>query len=142
MHLVWLSSKDEKDMNRYRALMAHMVFGSAFPEKYMNVDHTKGPLLVWPGRDTFQAIGQPIGMQKELPGFVSTGDKELDKFKMPFDDAFPPKKTQQQQKDSFTSALYDEFAEAAIDAVRAQKDEELKKAEANNTKKERKKSLA
>ena len=143
-HLMWCSSKDEKDMARYRALMANIVFGNAFPEKHMNLDHAVGPLMVWPGRDSFAAIGPPVGLKDEPQGFVPSGDGELDKFKMPFDDAYPPKKTQKEQKDSFTAALYDEFGEGVIDSLRAQKDEEFRKAGAQNAggKQKRRKSAA
>eukprot|EP01063_Lacrimia_lanifica_P017546 TRINITY_DN24605_c0_g1_i1.p1 TRINITY_DN24605_c0_g1~~TRINITY_DN24605_c0_g1_i1.p1 ORF type:complete len:392 (+),score=168.12 TRINITY_DN24605_c0_g1_i1:43-1176(+) len=129
MHLIWTSSKDEKSMNKYRALMANIVFQNAFPEKYMNLDYSAGPLLVWPGKDSLELIGPPIGLQRPPENFQPTGDAELDRHKQPFDDAFPPKQTQKQEAQAFTNELYDEFAESAIDAMRKQKDEEFRKGE-------------
>eukprot|EP01064_Diplonema_japonicum_P014250 TRINITY_DN2181_c7_g1_i1.p1 TRINITY_DN2181_c7_g1~~TRINITY_DN2181_c7_g1_i1.p1 ORF type:complete len:372 (+),score=91.29 TRINITY_DN2181_c7_g1_i1:45-1160(+) len=128
-HLIWCSTKDEKDMTKFRSLLANVIFGTPFLEKYMNMDCAIGPLLTWPGRDSFSAIGPPIGLQSPPDGFKTSGDSELDRFKQPFDDAYPPKKSQKQEKDNFTNSLYEEFAEPAVDALRAQKDEELKKAE-------------
>eukprot|EP01059_Diplonema_ambulator_P002720 TRINITY_DN12379_c0_g1_i1.p1 TRINITY_DN12379_c0_g1~~TRINITY_DN12379_c0_g1_i1.p1 ORF type:complete len:392 (+),score=76.54 TRINITY_DN12379_c0_g1_i1:46-1176(+) len=128
-HLIWCSTRDEKDMTKWRSMLANVVFNTPFLEKYMNSDYTVGPLLLWQGRDSLASIGPPIGLQSPPDGFRTSGDPNLDRFKQPFDDAYPPKQTQKQEKDNFTTALYEEFAEPAIDALRAQKDEELKKAE-------------
>eukprot|EP01060_Flectonema_neradi_P018440 TRINITY_DN25277_c0_g1_i1.p1 TRINITY_DN25277_c0_g1~~TRINITY_DN25277_c0_g1_i1.p1 ORF type:complete len:393 (+),score=87.41 TRINITY_DN25277_c0_g1_i1:50-1180(+) len=129
MHLTWVSTKDESSMTKYKSLMANLVFGTAFQQKHMNTDFSKGQLMIWPGWDSFKNIGPPVGLQQVPPGFVSTNDPELDNFKQPFDDAYPPKATQKQEKDTFTSALYEEFSEPAIDSLRAQK-EEVKKTQA------------
>ena len=129
MHLTWVSTKDENNMTKYRSLMANLVFGSAFQQKHMNTDFTTGQLMVWPGWDSFKSIGPPVGLQQVPQGFISCGDPQLDKYKQPFDDAYPPKATQKQEKDTFTAALYEEFSEPAIDSLRAQK-EEVKRTQA------------
>ncbi|KAJ9469523.1 Cytoplasmic dynein 2 light intermediate chain 1 [Diplonema papillatum] len=129
MHLAWVSTKDEKDMTRFRLLMSNLVFGTPFAERYINLDYAAGPLMVWPGRDSFEQIGPPIGLQKPPENFASCGDAELDAYKRPYDDVYPPKPSQQQEKDLFSAALYEEFEEREIDAYRRQKDEELRKSE-------------
>eukprot|EP01062_Namystynia_karyoxenos_P017244 TRINITY_DN16337_c0_g1_i1.p1 TRINITY_DN16337_c0_g1~~TRINITY_DN16337_c0_g1_i1.p1 ORF type:complete len:400 (+),score=176.49 TRINITY_DN16337_c0_g1_i1:77-1201(+) len=121
-HLIWLSAKDDK---RWLSLMMHVAFGSSVQEKYLNSEYDKGPLYVLAGRDSFDAIGKPDLVQRTPEGWVSCGDEQLDEWKKPFDDAFPPRKTQKEAEQSFEQAMLEEFAEPEIDAVRRQKDAEL-----------------
>eukprot|EP00662_Eupelagonemidae_sp_cell21_P028247 gene28247-61924_t len=41
-YLIWTNVKEEKEVQKYRNLMGHIVFNMGFPEKYMNHEYSKG----------------------------------------------------------------------------------------------------
>lgn len=126
-----LTSDREIEAAKYRALMSHLIFGVPFDTKFANLDHEKGGLLITAGMDSFRDIGDPAPVQ--LKGFVPCGDSTLDRWKAPFDDAFPPRNEggrvgDAAEADAFTKMLYDVESgggEPTVDACRRQMDEEL-----------------
>ncbi|KAK7195794.1 dynein light intermediate chain [Novymonas esmeraldas] len=126
-HIVFTS---EQESVRWRALMSFVLFQAPFDAKYLQTDPERSPVLLTADRDSFVDIGDPN--LSRLGGSASTGDAELDRWKTPFDDAFPPKRLNEEDKvmdDPFIRRLYDTgeggFGEPVIDALRKQKDEEL-----------------
>eukprot|EP01065_Artemidia_motanka_P029921 TRINITY_DN3597_c0_g3_i1.p1 TRINITY_DN3597_c0_g3~~TRINITY_DN3597_c0_g3_i1.p1 ORF type:complete len:413 (+),score=125.59 TRINITY_DN3597_c0_g3_i1:89-1240(+) len=128
-HLIWTTNKDEKEVKKWQLLLSNIVFGASFPEKYINMDYSSGPLFVYAGRDSFESVGKPDLLQRTPEGWQSCGDDLLDQWKKPHDHAFPPTAaaaTQARGDDkAFGQMLAEEFAEPEIDAVRRQKDAEL-----------------
>ncbi|CBZ29723.1 putative dynein light intermediate chain [Leishmania mexicana MHOM/GT/2001/U1103] len=126
-HVVFTS---EQESVRWRALMNFTLFQAPFDPKYLQTDPERSAVLLTVDRDSFLDIGDPN--VSRLGGGASTGDAELDRWKAPFDEAFPPKKLNEEDRvmdDPFIRRLYDTaeggFGDPVIDALRKQKDEEL-----------------
>ena len=125
------TSDREAEAIKYRALLSHLIFGLPFDNtKFINHDHEKGGVCLLAGRDSFRDIGDSTPVS--LAGFKPCGDGQLDRWKAPFDEAFPPKAdgaaTSGGEGDAFVAELYDVekgAGESAIDAVRRQMDDEL-----------------
>ncbi|KAG5471155.1 hypothetical protein CUR178_02466 [Leishmania enriettii] len=132
----------EQESVRWRALMSFTLFQAPFDPKYLQTDPERGAVLLTVDRDSFLDIGDPnVSRLGGGGGSASTGDAELDRWKVPFDDAFPPKKLNEEDKvmdDPFVRRLYDTaeggFGEPVIDALRKQKDEELERYRKNSSK--------
>jgi len=125
------TSEHERDAVKLRGLLSHLIFDTPFDKKSIQFDTDKGSLLVPVGSDSFQSIGDPVPCN--MGNFKPTGDGELDRWKAPFDDAFPPT-SQSSRTDGvegdkeFLEQLYDTqtgFGEPIVDAMRKQKDAEL-----------------
>jgi dynein light intermediate chain 2 len=129
---------------KYRSLMNHLVFGVPFDPRHLQFDPERGCALITPDKETFNLIGDPNA--SNLGSFKSTGDNEIDRWKSPFDDVFPPKRAEAKStEDPFLQQLYDQksgFGEPAIDAMRKQKDDELEQYRRNASKKKDKKDDA
>jgi dynein light intermediate chain 2 len=129
------TSDREAEAIKLRALLSHLIFGLPFDNKFVNADHEKGGVLLPAGKDSFVDIGEPAHV--DLSKFKPCGDPQLDRWKAPFDEAFPPKAdvgsgagahAATQDADAFAAELYDVekgAGEPAVDAVRRQMDEEL-----------------
>lgn len=136
-HVIFTS---EPESVKWRALMNHILFQAPFDNKYLQTDPERSCVLLTVDRDTFVDIGDPnVSRLGNGGGSGSTGDAELDRWKAPFDEAFPPRKLSEEDKvleDPFIRRLYDTaeggFGEPAIDALRRQKDEELEQYRKNS----------
>lgn len=121
------TSQQEREVQKLLALMRHVIFAAPFEQKVMQFDSEKGGVLILAGKDTFADIGDPLPVTPS--GFKPTGDGELDRWKAPFDDAFPPRSAASKEgDDDFHANLYDAekgAGEVAVDDLRKQKDEEL-----------------
>lgn len=126
----------EQESNRWRALMSHVLFQAPFDPKHIQFDPERGGVLITADKDSFADIGDP-NVANYSGGHGSTGDSELDRWKLPLDEVFPPVKVQDgsQLSDPFLKKLYDTsgdgFGEPTIDALRKQKDEELEQYKRN-----------
>ncbi|KPI84548.1 putative dynein light intermediate chain [Leptomonas seymouri] len=137
-HVVFTS---EADSVKWRALMNFVLFQAPFDNKYLQADPERGCVLLTVDRDSFMDIGDPnVSRLGVGGGSGSTGDAELDRWKAPFDEAFPPRRQNEEDKvleDPFIRRLYDisegGFGEPAIDALRKQKDEELEQYRKNGS---------
>ncbi|KAK7507064.1 hypothetical protein BaRGS_00001915 [Batillaria attramentaria] len=118
--LQFFSHKQEQLVSRMRALISHHLFGTT-ASKTMQTDHSK-PLLIPAGLDSIQQIGSPPISDKDIGRVQAKTPFEL--WKVAYTGYFPQEKTN-------NPALMDDpakdpqFKEHAIDALRAQKDEEL-----------------
>lgn len=127
----------DQESHKWRALMSHILFQAPFDSKYLEFDPERGGVLITADRDSFLDIGEP-NVVSFSTSHKSTGDTELDRWKLPFDQAFPPQTVQtgQPTNDPFLKKLYDTseggYGEAAIDALRKQKDEELEQYRKSN----------
>lgn len=121
------TSRQEREAAKMRALLNHIIFEVPFDLKLVQFDSDKGGVLVPSGQDTFADIGDPT--PSSSPDFQPTGDGALDRWKAPFDEAFPPKAAQKgREDDDFKTKLFDSekgFGEPAIDQMRKLKDAEL-----------------
>ncbi|KAG5496391.1 hypothetical protein JKF63_02693 [Porcisia hertigi] len=137
-HVVFTS---EQESVRWRALMSFALFQAPFDPKHLQADPERAAVLLTVDRDSFLDIGNPNESRLSGGGVsASTGDADLDRWKVPFDGAFPPKKLNEEDKvmdDPFIRQLYDTaeggFGEPVIDALRRQKDEELEQYRKNNS---------
>ncbi|KAI9093115.1 hypothetical protein DFS34DRAFT_696775 [Phlyctochytrium arcticum] len=137
--LVFVSQKDENTVAKCRQLLTHHAFKGSTP-RTMSVDHNK-PVLVLAGQDSLSLIGPPPS------GMSSTTSDALGRkafypwtqWKSDFDTYFPL------SRDGSQSSLLTEpvavdlsmHPEPAIDAYRAQKDEELSRLRRANERKAR-----
>lgn len=125
------TSDHEREATKLRALLNHLIFQSAYDQKYTLFDSDKGGILIPAGSDSFRDIGDPVPCN--MANFKPTGDAELDRWKAPFDETFPPSKAQEDKKGAasdkeFLEQLYNVtsgYGEPLIDAMRKQKDAEL-----------------
>ncbi|KAL5009245.1 hypothetical protein ScPMuIL_014826 [Solemya velum] len=120
--LQFFSTKQEQLVVRFRALVSHHLFGTA-ASKTLQTEHNK-PLLVPTGLDSLQQIGTPPLSDKDI-GRVHA-KKPLELWKHAFTGHFP------QENTNNPSMVEDpakdvQFAEPAIDELRAQKNEELER---------------
>lgn len=145
-HVIFTS---EPESVKWRALMSYILFQAPFDPKYLQVDPERGAVLLTADKDSFTDIGQPDAASSyaggaSSSGSTATGDAKVDRWKAPFDEAFPPKKLEEEERsvsDPFLRRLYDTaeggFGEPAIDALRRQKDEDLEQYRKNSTTKSR-----
>lgn len=131
------TSEQAGEVAKLRSVMNHFIFQVAFDSRHLQMDPERGGVLAMPDRDSFRDIGDPN--TASMADFKSTGDPEVDRWKVAFDEVFPPKKSETKLTDDpFLKKLYDcndGFGEASIDSMRKQKDEELEQYRRNNTKK-------
>jgi len=119
--LCYVSTKDEKDMTKYRQLLNHLIFAVPFTGA-VETEYSK-PLLVLPGKDSFKDIGPPAQCQRPT-GFVTSGNEEFDKWKAAFETVFPPVKDKDKKEETY-DITNPEYAEPSVDAMRQVKDDEL-----------------
>lgn len=120
--LQFFSTKIEQLVTRLRALITHHLFGTT-PSKTLQLEYNK-PLMIPAGLDSLQQIGTPPIADKDI-GRINA-KRPLDLWKHAFLGHFP-------QTDMNNPTIADDpakdpkYAEPAIDALRAQKDEELER---------------
>ncbi|XP_074653258.1 cytoplasmic dynein 2 light intermediate chain 1-like [Tubulanus polymorphus] len=120
--LQFCSSKQESLLNKSRTLITHLVFGTA-ASKTLQVDHNK-PLMIPAGADSLQQIGSPPLPEGDLGRLNARSP--LDLWKHAFTSSFP------QEESSNPANVEDpakdpQYAEIAVDNMRAQKNEELER---------------
>ncbi|BFZ07119.1 hypothetical protein BsWGS_10158 [Bradybaena similaris] len=118
--LLFFSIKQEQLVSKMRGVFSHYLFG-ATASKTLKIDHNK-PIFVSPGNDTLQQIGTPPLSDSDIGRVQAKTPLAL--WKVAFTGIFP-------QTTTNDPAMVDDpakdaqFAEPAIDNLRAQKNEEL-----------------
>ncbi|KND01166.1 uncharacterized protein SPPG_04256 [Spizellomyces punctatus DAOM BR117] len=126
--LMFVSQKDENTVAKCRQLLSHHAFKGSSP-KTMSVDHNK-PIVILAGQDSLSHIGPPPSeMGRDTVGKQSAASYR--QWKADFDKYFPPVTTDVQKE----IVDFSKYPEQAIDALRAQKDEELEKLRRHNERK-------
>ncbi|CAH1792548.1 unnamed protein product [Owenia fusiformis] len=120
--LQFFSCKQEALMTRARALISHHLFATA-ASKTLQVEHTK-PLLVPCGLDSLQQIGTPPVGDDDIGRVTARNPLEL--WKQAYCGHFPQENTNNPAMVE-DPAKDNQYAEHAIDQLRAQKDEELER---------------
>jgi len=123
--LLYTTIKDEREVARFRSLLGHLAFGAPLgAERLYQVDPVL-PLCVWAGKDQFDRIGPPQGVNRPA-AFVSCGNEEHDRWKAPFEAVFTPKEgAEAAALDAGFDPNDPAYAEPAVDAMRAVKNDEL-----------------
>ncbi|XP_028404724.1 cytoplasmic dynein 2 light intermediate chain 1-like [Dendronephthya gigantea] len=121
-HLQYFSSKAEGLITRTRTLFGSLLFRAA-ASKVVSTDHNK-PIIVPAGQDSFANIGAPPVSTEDLAKL--TGRRPYDLWKAAYASVFPPENPQETLKNEDITHN-PQYSEAAIDSMRAQKDEELER---------------
>ncbi|XP_068135813.1 cytoplasmic dynein 2 light intermediate chain 1 [Hyperolius riggenbachi] len=120
------TSKSESHRGVMRTFVNQLAFGQD-KSKSLSVDHNK-PLVVPAGLDSFSQIGSPPASDSDLRQVQVRTPMEL--WKKIYERHFPPKNTND-TKDTKDPAKDPQYAERHIDAMRAQKDQELEQYKRN-----------
>ncbi|CCW68409.1 unnamed protein product [Phytomonas sp. Hart1] len=122
----------EHETHKWKMLMSHLLFQAPFDNRHIQFDLDRGGVLVTADKDTFVDICKPEDLYcGSYNNIAATGDPELDRWKVLFDQVYPPEKLPESRSfnDPFLRKLYDTteggYGEPSIDALRKQKDEEL-----------------
>ncbi|KAK2852844.1 hypothetical protein Q7C36_008045 [Tachysurus vachellii] len=115
--LIFTSSKLETTMSKVKNFINHLAFGTD-RGKYLSTDHSK-PLIIPAGMDSLSQIGS---VDVDLGTLHAKTPLEL--WKKVFERFFPPESTSE-RKEVKDPAKDPQFSEPLIDAMRAQKDQEL-----------------
>ncbi|XP_033736080.1 cytoplasmic dynein 2 light intermediate chain 1-like isoform X1 [Pecten maximus] len=123
--LQFFSIKQEQQVNKMRALISHHLFETSL-SKTLQTEHNK-PIQVAAGHDSLQQIGTPPLSDKDVGRINAKNPMQLWKH------AYIAKFPQEASEDVTNPAMVDDpakdpqYKEAAIDSLRAQKDEELER---------------
>ncbi|XP_053315373.1 cytoplasmic dynein 2 light intermediate chain 1 [Spea bombifrons] len=120
------TSKSESLKTVTRSYINHLAFGLD-RSKSVVVDHNK-PLLVPAGSDSLSQIGSPPASSSDLRQFSGSTPMEL--WKNVYMRYFPPQNARD-RKDLKDPAKDPQYAESEVDAMRAQKDQELEQYKRN-----------
>ncbi|EPY30061.1 dynein light intermediate chain 2, cytosolic [Angomonas deanei] len=152
-HIIFTS---ENNTAAWKHLISHILFQSPFDPKYIEFDCERGEVLLTADKDSFVAIGEPdYAGGSTSNSHASSGDADLDKWRGPLENAFPPPDNAEEilknshqttssasNKENFIRRLYstsgDGYGEPIIDALRKQKDEELEQYRKANKSKSKK----
>ncbi|KAK1171058.1 cytoplasmic dynein 2 light intermediate chain 1 [Acipenser oxyrinchus oxyrinchus] len=127
--LVFTSSKTESLMSKTRSLINHLAFGTE-RGKSVSLDQNK-PLLIPAGMDSLGQIGSPPASDADIGKLQAK--TPLDLWKKVYERLFPPQSTST-LKDIKDPAKDPQYSEPEIDAMRAQKDQELEQYKRNTSK--------
>ncbi|EDO46938.1 predicted protein [Nematostella vectensis] len=119
-HLQFFSTKTEGLVGRSRGMIGHLLFHTSLG-KAIGVDHNK-PIIVSAGQDSLAQIGAPPVASEDLGRLQSRNPYDL--WKAAYATFFPPEKSKQ-HSDREDPSKDPQYFEAAVDAMRKQKDEEL-----------------
>ncbi|KAG7334235.1 hypothetical protein KOW79_002642 [Hemibagrus wyckioides] len=115
--LIFTSSKSETTMSKVKNFFNHLAFGTE-RGKYLSTDHSK-PLIIPAGMDSLSQIGS---VDVDLGALHAKTPLEL--WKKVFERFFPQESTNE-RKELKDPAKDPQYSEPLIDAMRAQKDQEL-----------------
>ncbi|XP_069000481.1 cytoplasmic dynein 2 light intermediate chain 1 [Embiotoca jacksoni] len=118
--LIFTSIKSENLMSKTKSYFSHLAFGLD-RGKTFSCDSNK-PLIVPAGADSFSQIGSPPATDVDITSLHAKNPKDL--WKKVYERVFPQESTSEQMelKDP---AKDPQYSEPQIDAMRAQKDQEL-----------------
>ncbi|XP_068184394.1 cytoplasmic dynein 2 light intermediate chain 1 [Antennarius striatus] len=118
--LIFTSIKSESLMSKTKSFFSHLAFG-VDRSKTVSSDPAK-PLIIPAGSDSFSQIGAPPTTDVDITSLHAKNPKDL--WKKIFERVFPPEKVNE-QKELKDPAKDPQYSEPQIDAMRAQKDQEL-----------------
>ncbi|XP_068597292.1 cytoplasmic dynein 2 light intermediate chain 1 [Brachionichthys hirsutus] len=127
--LILTSIKSESLMSKTKSFFSHLAFG-VDKSKTMSCDSTK-PLIIPAGSDSFSQIGAPPTTDVDIPSLHAKNPKDL--WRKIYECVFPPEKASE-QKELKDPAKDPQYSEPQIDAMRAQKDQELDQCKRNAAK--------
>ncbi|XP_078129821.1 cytoplasmic dynein 2 light intermediate chain 1 [Sander vitreus] len=118
--LIFTSIKTESLMSKTKSFFSHLAFGLD-RGKSVSCDSTK-PLIVPAGSDSFSQIGSPPTTDIDITSLHAKNPKDL--WKKVYERVFPQENTSE-QRELKDPAKDPQYSEPQIDAMRAQKDQEL-----------------
>ncbi|XP_070697416.1 cytoplasmic dynein 2 light intermediate chain 1-like [Pempheris klunzingeri] len=118
--LIFTSIKSENLMSKTKNLFSHLAFGLD-RGKTVSCDSTK-PLVIPAGSDSFSQIGSPPTTDVDITSLHAKNPKDL--WKKIYERVFPQENTSE-QRELKDPAKDPQYSEPQIDAMRAQKDQEL-----------------
>ncbi|XP_005998345.1 cytoplasmic dynein 2 light intermediate chain 1 isoform X3 [Latimeria chalumnae] len=124
------SMKSESLMSKARNLINHLTFGTD-RGKSVSVDHNK-PLIIPAGLDSLSQIGSPPASDSDLGKLHARTPLEL--WKKVYERLFPPEQSTGDLGDIKDPAKDLQYTEPEVDAMRAQKDQELEQYKRNASK--------
>ncbi|XP_077470222.1 cytoplasmic dynein 2 light intermediate chain 1 [Stigmatopora argus] len=127
--LVFSSIKSESLMSKTKSFFSHLAF-NADMGKTVSFDSTK-PFIIPAGSDSLSQIGSPPMTDVDITSLHARNPKDL--WKKVYERIFPPENTSE-KKEVNDPAKDPQYSEQQIDAMRAQKDQELEEYKKNATK--------
>ncbi|KAM6956218.1 cytoplasmic dynein 2 light intermediate chain 1 [Aplochiton taeniatus] len=128
--LIFTSSKSENLMTKTKTFFSHLAFGV---ERGKSVTCDAGkPLFIPVGMDSFSQIGSPPATDVDVGSLHAKNP--LDLWKKVFETVFPPESSRRERQDLKDPAKDPQYQEPQIDAMRAQKDQELDQYKRNASK--------
>ncbi|XP_051936623.1 cytoplasmic dynein 2 light intermediate chain 1 isoform X3 [Hippocampus zosterae] len=118
--LIFSSIKSESLMSKTKSFFSHLAF-NVDTGRTLSCDSSK-PLLIPAGSDSLSQIGSPPATDVDMTSLHAKNPKDL--WKKVFERIFPPENTGE-KKEVKDPAKDPQYAELQIDAMRAQKDQEL-----------------
>ncbi|XP_057197774.1 cytoplasmic dynein 2 light intermediate chain 1 isoform X2 [Triplophysa rosa] len=118
--LIFTNSKSEATMSKARSLVNQLAFGTERP-KSVSTDPSK-PLVIPAGLDSLSQIGPPVTSDVDIGALHA--QNPLDLWKKVFERVFPSENTKE-RTELKDPAKDPQYSEPLIDAIRAQKDQEL-----------------
>ncbi|KAK5882684.1 hypothetical protein CesoFtcFv8_021244 [Champsocephalus esox] len=118
--LIFTSIKTESLMSKTKGFFSHMAFGLD-RGKTVCCDCTK-PLIIPAGSDSFSQIGSPPATDVDITSLHAKNPKDL--WKKVYELVFPQESTSE-QRELKDPAKDPQYSDPQIDAMRAQKDQEL-----------------
>ncbi|XP_038592970.1 cytoplasmic dynein 2 light intermediate chain 1 [Micropterus salmoides] len=127
--LIFTSIKSESLMSKTKSFFSHLAFGLD-RGKTLSCDSTK-PLVIPAGLDSFSQIGSPPTTDVDITSLHAKNPKDL--WKKVYEHVFPQENTSE-QRELKDPAKDPQYSEPQIDAMRAQKDQELEQYKRNAAK--------
>ncbi|XP_033469354.1 cytoplasmic dynein 2 light intermediate chain 1 [Epinephelus lanceolatus] len=127
--LIFTSIKSESLMSKTKSFFSHLAFGLD-RGKTVSSDSTK-PLIIPAGSDSFSQIGSPPSTDVDITSLHAKNPKDL--WKKVYERVFPQENTSE-QRELKDPAKDPQYSEPQIDAMRAQKDQELEQYKRNAAK--------
>ncbi|XP_014897712.1 cytoplasmic dynein 2 light intermediate chain 1 [Poecilia latipinna] len=127
--LIFTSIKSESLMSKTKSFFSHLAFGLD-RGKTVSCDSGK-PLIIPAGSDSFSQIGAPPLTDIDITSLHAKNPKDL--WKKVYERVFPSE-SHIEQRELKDPAKYPQYSEPQIDAMRAQKDQELEQYKRNAAK--------
>nr|XP_057914049.1 cytoplasmic dynein 2 light intermediate chain 1 isoform X2 [Doryrhamphus excisus] len=127
--LIFTSIKSESQMSKTKIFFSHLAF-NVDTGKTMSCDSSK-PLIIPAGSDSLSQIGSPPTTDVDITSLHARNPKDL--WKKVYEQIFPPESISE-QKELKDPAKDPQYSEPQIDAMRAQKDQELEQYKKNAAK--------
>ncbi|XP_061646064.1 cytoplasmic dynein 2 light intermediate chain 1 [Phyllopteryx taeniolatus] len=127
--LIFSSIKSESLMSKTKSFFSHLAF-NVDAGKTVSCDSSK-PLIIPAGSDSFSQIGSPPTTDVDITSLHARNPKDL--WKKVYERIFPPENTSE-KKEVKDPAKDPQYSEPQIDAMRAQKDQELEEYKKNAAK--------